>query len=141
METRNDSVNIEHRFPVGSENVETNSTTGVDVRVIDLSIAVALWWIHWIKFWNFNCKFIFAAPPLTIYIFQIEKNFELHLCGCIWETDNAMQIIFDFCGNNFCKIFLNSKLGSCHSSSSRASCFFFLFLAITNYFLSYEHFN
>ena len=129
METRNDSVNIEHRFPVGSENVETNSTTGIDIRVIDLSIAVALWWLNWITFWDFNCKFVFAALPLTIYILQIEKNFELHLCGCIWEADNAMQIIFNFCGINVCKIFLNSKLGSCHSISSRTSCFRFIWLA------------
>ena len=141
MQTRYDSVDIQYWFPVCSENVQANSTTRVNVRVIDLSIAMALWWCHWVRFWDFNCKFVFTSLPLTINISQVKKNFELHLCGCIWEADNAMQIIFDFCGNDFCKIFLNSKLGSCHSSSSRASCFFFLFLAITNYFLSYEHFN
>ena len=140
MQTRYYSVHIKDWLPIGSENVKANSTTCVDVRMIDLSIAVAFWWCHWVRFWNFNCKFVFTSFPLAINIFQVEKNFELHLCSCIWETDNAMQIIFNFLRIYFWKIFLNSKLGSCHSRSSRASCCYCLFLSACIILWSSKHF-
>ncbi len=56
-------VQVEYRLPVSSENVQAHITLHIDVRVIDLSVAVALWCFMRVTGWDCDSEIVSSTIP------------------------------------------------------------------------------
>ena len=77
--THNDITNIEHGFPISSEDVQTNVAVSVNIRMVNRSVAMDNWSLVGILRRHSHGEIVFSSNPNTIrFILEVHGESENH---------------------------------------------------------------